>query len=1361
MKKQILFILALLFPLMAQAQTDGYDPVNPPQPNWPEGDNTKYYQISCEAIPAGAGSFGGYAFSQQKAGSSVYVSASDHNGCYFHEWKDAEGNTLTTNRDYYFTMPGHNVTLYAIYSYDPDSPIDPQLIGYYQLSLNCDPEVACTFNFSNQKVQAASIQNLYAYANSGFRFLYWTNEAGEIIGNEYQLKYLMPAHASTLTAHFTYEPEAPINPGTNSWEKLSGEMIVDDFDPGSLNSTMQSMTGSNNYSQVTHLTVDGRMSNNDFGFTNYFKKLTFIDLSRVDGITSIPSYTWDGNTDLQEIEIPECITYIGSFAFQGCSALRAFNCYAPVPPTLENDVFMNVKEDMVVFVPESSVEIYQQANGWKNFTIAPLNKKILELTIHDSEASGKHKNLVLELVNLKSGQKKKFHITNSEYFSFPNLVRNTIHKLYLKNPAGQVFAETDTIRMDDDKELEASQLWLFEKHAARTQVYIYRENEDVTMRTNIMWMDPKGNYLAKGSTLLQQLPGSHLMCYPELDEKLAKEYLQPDTIDHKVVDADNDPISIHLKPIPKVQVYVNIIDAITGKALPKVNATITSTYASKYTTSSQEDINGKNVVFDKVPTRITVTASGYISQTWETDGKEWGQQLTIEVQPLEHQTTLNLDLTYHSASDPSEQNTVQAFHDFNNISYALYNVTKDATIKNFEVNGTTITIFDKVDNGDSVTVFCESLDKTFVQSVGLSKPGCSIKQAQGSVKLALLEMASLKARFLVTDNTAVDALLYNNSGKLVQSGSYANFNPKALEGTDANNIEFTHLVPGYYTLITLGHSDFFNSIYNLDKFENLGLQEDVDYVKNEFTIGTLSNVLIRNVIIPLFDESKFYYTGVNTAFSVNKSNVIQGNYLTLNTRLDFLDDVKDHVSDIELVFPLPESAEMVEGSLMRGKEIAEYQYENHTVTLHMGENYTDRVKFCIVPTERGNYTPTAYVRFKLDNHTITQPIGSAPYTVTDITMWTPKLISTPTLFVQGNAPSHSDVTVYADGYPIGETKALSDGYWQLEADLPFPTNLSMTQVYAQIQTPAGIELQTEYRFVEYNEQGIQAKDVEMTFFNDLIGVKRTIFVGFDLERYKTTSPSYMFQAGTEFVFTANLTNNDPQIVHSCTIRVFTNNHEWIELPAQYIPNLDRWVAHSKFTIQSMPIGVRVEVDADLSEDIDIKKSAEEWKEMMQHQVNVKPEHPMATINTNDFVLNLTQMPTDEEGIQWQFFMQSDANVDLSTFTTDTIVMPTTETGDSIRIFVANDNSFIVLGDNSEGKAWGVRAIGSKPAGAPRKARINTELTTVLKEYIAEFSTATNYILPYTNWKNLSIMLAEAKNSVDFWEENPQSNESQL
>ena len=103
MKKQILFILALLFPLMAQAQTDGYDPVNPPQPNWPEGDNTKYYQISCEAIPAGAGSFGGYAFSQQKAGSSVYVSASDHNGCYFHEWKDAEGNTLTTNRDYYFT----------------------------------------------------------------------------------------------------------------------------------------------------------------------------------------------------------------------------------------------------------------------------------------------------------------------------------------------------------------------------------------------------------------------------------------------------------------------------------------------------------------------------------------------------------------------------------------------------------------------------------------------------------------------------------------------------------------------------------------------------------------------------------------------------------------------------------------------------------------------------------------------------------------------------------------------------------------------------------------------------------------------------------------------------------------------------------------------------------------------------------------------------------------------------------------------------------------------------------------------------------------------------------------------------------
>ncbi|MCR5680696.1 MAG: hypothetical protein K6G08_10900, partial [Prevotella sp.] len=148
MKRHILIMWAFLLPLLALAQGGGgYDPENPPQPNWPEGSTAKKYMLNVESIPGGAGQFGGNANSKQPAGKSVYVYAYDHDGNFFHEWKDAEGNTLTTEREYKFTMPEKDITLYAIYSYDPTSPIQPEYVKQFMLSLKSEPLVAGTFNF--------------------------------------------------------------------------------------------------------------------------------------------------------------------------------------------------------------------------------------------------------------------------------------------------------------------------------------------------------------------------------------------------------------------------------------------------------------------------------------------------------------------------------------------------------------------------------------------------------------------------------------------------------------------------------------------------------------------------------------------------------------------------------------------------------------------------------------------------------------------------------------------------------------------------------------------------------------------------------------------------------------------------------------------------------------------------------------------------------------------------------------------------------------------------------------------------------------------------------------------------------------
>ena len=397
------------------------------------------------------------------------------------------------------------------------------------------------------------------------------------------------------------------------------------------------------------------------------------------------------------------------------------------------------------------------------------------------------------------------------------------------------------------------------------------------------------------------------------------------------------------------------------------------------------------------------------------------------------------------------------------------------------------------------------------------------------------------------------------------------------------------------------------------------MTEDVDYLKNVVNVKSGEITALRNVVVPLFNESKYYYTGKNTSFSVNKANVIAGNYLTLSGKIDFLDAYKQNVSDIEMVVKLPESCGMVEKSVIVGNNLSSYEYRDNTVTIPMGENYTDRVKFCIVPSERGNYTPNAFVRFNLDGKTILQPIGSAAYTVTDITIWSAPLISLPTISIDGNAPGQSQVVVYDGQTVIGTTKALADGYWSLQTELKNCMNLSIHEIWAEVTAPSGFKDQTETRFVEYNEHSIQAKTVEMSFYNGLPGVNRTIWVGFDLEHIKASSPSYMFAGGTDFVFTADLTNNDPEVVNSCIIRVFTNNHEWIELPARFIPNMERWVAVGKFDTRTMPIGVRVVVDADISTEIDYSEFV---------QINTVPD---AVEHTETYVTYVDNMPQEDNG----------------------------------------------------------------------------------------------------------------------------------
>ncbi len=102
-----------------------------------------------------------------------------------------------------------------------------------------------------------------------------------------------------------------------------------------------------------------------------------------------------------EVVIPESVEYIGNYAFESIRPFISSNgdvyklgiiCMRKEPPLLGKEVFANndyYKDDTFIFVPDESVELYRNAEGWKDapFKIYPLSEKEYYTGIESIEVS--------------------------------------------------------------------------------------------------------------------------------------------------------------------------------------------------------------------------------------------------------------------------------------------------------------------------------------------------------------------------------------------------------------------------------------------------------------------------------------------------------------------------------------------------------------------------------------------------------------------------------------------------------------------------------------------------------------------------------------------------------------------------------------------------------------------------------------------------------------------------------------------------------------------------------------------------------------------------------------------------------------
>lgn len=1152
--------------VLVQAKYE-YDPTVPGNPSMP--DTTTLYSFTAIVSPLGAGSINTTA-SKYAAGATVSLQTYNNTGYKFVGWQNEEGVNLSTTTSFNYTMPNHDVKLTALYFYDPTVPANPDSMATrYTVTLAPKPIGGGSFNTTSATIEQGGNVHLYAYANTGYEFLHWENEKGEIISSEQNFYFVMPHGNAKLYGVFDYNPAPPSNPNKNYWNKELGELIVDDFTPGNLGSAVSSAISGSDRGDVAMMTVSGKMNDNDFGIANDYTNCTLLDLSRVTGVTEVPSYAFD-NTNIESIYLPVTIEKIGYGAFYNCQQLSALTIYAMVPPVLEENVFAGIKEGLVVYVPAVAIVQYQEADVWKDFTILPIQEDIRSISISLPEGShaSDYSQMWLELTNTKNGQKMHYIMTDRSTYTFANIIRNTSWNVVLRNERGDVFGQIDNIEVKDD-DVSVCFASLLKPQSVSVSVKT-PDGMDVTANTQVTWLDDSGSYLLQAKSLAGLLPGNGIAYKVELSQDLSMLYLAPQQTAYVVNESDNN-IQITLTPIGKVTLSGLVKDYDTKAALSGATVTASQTFGGKYSKTVSTKTNSKGnytIEVGNVPTSLAVSVSDYIGQTIVCDSLMTGSE-SVKISDISLKTisgaVITLDLTYtRCPSTLEDADTLQSWYaDYNNIAYSIYNQTKHKAISQFNVQYPQIVLLEDVDEGDVLELTATSKNNAFMP---VKATACIDAEQRADASFNIVELGKITSSFTNNSNASVVGSLYDANGKLIKSYDYTNA-----------SLTIGDLFDGAYTLVTMGSSKLFNSIYDLSQLPQTGLVLGSDYTQSSVDVKSGKVCVIDIDEVPTLDESKLYYTGDNTSFTVNKPSIVAGNYLTLTGHIDFKTAYAGNVSNVNLIVDLPESCQFVENSVMVGNSMGSYTLQNNRVMIPLAR-YTDRVRFCIIPTLGGEYAPSALAQFDVDGKTVTQPIGSAFYTAKDLSISVPSTVAKTTIPVSGTAIGASKIEIYDGDVLIGQTTSLANGTWATKCELNEPYNLSKHEIYAKVITNQGLELRSENVECSYNKNAIKVSKV--TMYHDNPEMNQTYEVVFDFINPKEEDQYYIYYIyNKKFTFTIEFTSNDTTKISNVVLNVKTGNGEIINLPASFDKKQEVWVASGEFgNMYDGNIPVNVSVD---------------------------------------------------------------------------------------------------------------------------------------------------------------------------------------
>lgn len=1122
-----------------------YDPTSPsdPQPPTPV---EKKYKLTLVSNPAGAGSFSGNG--SYAEGTTIRISTSNNYGYVFKNWT-RDGETISANSYFNFTMPATDVVLVANYVYNPTSPSDPEKPALkHPLTAVASPTGAASFNLSASEVVAGNTYTVRAYPNTGYKMKGWilNGVAQEEKSNVF--KGTMTDAGAQLVAILEYDPASPGNPGANYYNAATGLAIIDDFTPDNLLGALSSTVGSNNYVNVNRLIVKGRMTSYDFNCLQQLSNAATIDLSRTGGVTELPSYAFSGMA-VSSVSLPATIGSMGSMVFNNCANLTAITVHAVEPPVCNNRTFEGItnKANCNVYVPEEAVELYAAAEYWKDFTILPItdDMHMLQVNLPAEGKDGRYKNNTIELVNINSGVRQKYVITDRLIYTFSGLRKDEQYNVYMYSRAGLEIGRIEEVTIpNDDMDVAFGTLKQLYTVAAKV---LSPEGENLTNMATVEWLKPLEDgttvYLRKTVSLGEIPEGQQLICRVTLNDKLGTIYVAPADTAFSVSSKENI-CNIMLQPLRTITLKGTVVDgddAYIADASVSATQTLNGKFQKTFTTKTDRRGQWTLSVLAAPDTRLVIAATECVNKL-DTLGAFADNETIHEMGKTMMKSVVGARVKYGFTYIAAGSEEKQDFYsDYRNVAFTVFNVTQNREQKDMTMQYPMLTVLDETVNiGDELRITAVSKTGAFSP---IERTVTVDEKRRAEATFDIVGKGCIEASFETTDNPAVMAMLYNANGELLKKTEYNEAKASLADVDD-----------GEYTLVTMGKSELMSSILRLSAYDEIGLTDGKDYVKNSVKVECGKIASVHNSMVPAFDESLFTYTTASTSFSSNKSSITNGKYLTLSSVIDFKGVYKSDISNVKLVVDLPDACDFVEKSVIQGPKLMTYTLSGKRLTVQLGDTYKTQTRFCVIPTASEMFNATASVVFDYKGATLTQPIGSAKVEVKNLDIIVPEIITSATFNVSGSAPARSNVDVYCNNELIGHTTTKQNGQWNAECVLASVFNMSECPISAKITTESGSLLLTETKNTTYIKDYPIIKTVTMDTNPTIV---------FDFEK-GTTSHSWYYTPGN-VLFTLDFSNNSPEVLQEVYLNIFGEDGSVRTIDCSYDTKKKIWFANVQFS----------------------------------------------------------------------------------------------------------------------------------------------------------------------------------------------------